>query len=119
MIDAIGARGIDGATVVDVGEGLGAIHLALLEAGAQRAIDADASREYLAAATAEADRRGLVDRVTYRFGDVVELARDRPPTEIVTLDSVICCYPCLPALISAVEASSPGVGDSGFSPCRA
>jgi magnesium-protoporphyrin O-methyltransferase len=107
LIDAIRARGVDGATVLDVGAGVGAIHLALLEAGAGSAIDVDASREYLAAARSEADRRGLLDRVTYRYGDLVELAGDLPQTEIVTLDSVICCYPYLPALTSAVLSTGP------------
>lgn len=107
LIDAIRARGVEGATVLDVGAGVGAIHLALLEAGAGSAIDVDASQEYLAAARAEAHRRGLVDRVRYRYGDLVELAADLPPTEIVTLDSVICCYPYLPALTSAVLSIGP------------
>jgi magnesium-protoporphyrin O-methyltransferase len=107
LIDAILAQGVDGATLVDVGAGVGAIHLALLEAGAASAIDVDASREYIAAARAEAERRGVVDRVTYRYGDFVELAAEVPPSDIVTLDSVICCYPYLPALTGAVLTVSP------------
>jgi magnesium-protoporphyrin O-methyltransferase len=107
LIDAISARGIEDATVLDVGAGVGAIHLALLQAGAGSAVDVDASRDYLAAARAEAERRGLVDRVTYRYGDLVEIAADLPPTDIVTLDSVICCYPYLPTLISAALSVGP------------
>lgn len=107
LIDEIRVRGVEGATVLDVGAGVGATHLALLEAGAVSAVDVDASREYLAAARAEAERRGLLDRVSYRYGDVVELAADLPPTDIVTLDSVICCYPYLPALTSAVLSLRP------------
>jgi hypothetical protein len=107
LVDAIQAQGVEGATVMDVGAGVGAVHITLLEAGAGRAIDVDASREYLAAARSEAQRRGLVDRVAYRYGDLVELAADVPPTDIVTLDSVICCYPYLPALTEAVLSVSP------------
>jgi SAM-dependent methyltransferase len=107
LIDAIRAQGLDGATVVDVGAGVGAVHIALLEVGAARAIDVDASREYQAAAREEATRRGLVDRVTYRYGDLVELAADLPSADVVTLDSVICCYPYLPALMTAVLSVSP------------
>jgi magnesium-protoporphyrin O-methyltransferase len=107
LIEAIGAQGVEGATVLDVGAGVGAVHVALLEAGAASAIDVDASREYLAAARAEADRRGLVDRVTYRYGDIVELAADTPPTDVVTLDAVICCYPFLSALMAAVVSVNP------------
>jgi len=107
LIDAIQVHRVDGAALLDVGAGVGAVHIALLEAGAASAVDLDASREYLAAAHGEAERRGLVDRVQYRYGDLVELAADLPPADIVTLDSVICCYPYLPALIAAAVTGSP------------
>jgi magnesium-protoporphyrin O-methyltransferase len=107
LIDAIRAQGVDGATIMDVGAGVGAVHIALLEVGARHAIDVDASREYLAAARREAERRGLADRVTYRYGDVVELAAELPVSDVVCLDLVICCYPNLPALAAAVLTVSP------------
>ena len=102
-------EGVEGKTVLDIGAGVGAVHLALLEAGAARAIDVDASREYLAAATAEAERRRLADRVEYRFGDVVELADSLPPADVVALDSVICCYPYLDRLLDAALLCRPTV----------
>ncbi len=107
LIDSVRAHGVEGTTVLDVGAGVGAVHTALLEAGAATAIDVDASREYLAVAHAEAERRGLADRVAYRYGDLVELAADVPRSDIVTLDSVVCCYPFLPALMAAVLSVSP------------
>jgi SAM-dependent methyltransferase len=107
LIDTIKAQGVDGARLLDIGAGVGAVHISLLEAGAASAVDVDASREYLATARAEAEQRGLAGRVTYRYGDVVELAAELPPSDIVTLDSVICCYPSLPALLSAVVRSQP------------
>jgi magnesium-protoporphyrin O-methyltransferase len=93
--------------VLDIGAGVGAVHVSLLEAGAAGAIDVDASREYLATARSEAERRGLEGRVQYRYGDVVELSGDLPPAEIVTLDSVICGYPYLEALLAAATRSRP------------
>lgn len=106
LIDAIRAQGVQDATLLDIGAGVGIVHIELLGAGAATAIDVDASREFLAAARAEAERRGLVDRVDYRYGDVVELAAELPPAEIVTLDAVICCYPYLGPLLRA--AARPG-----------
>ena len=79
----------------------------MLEAGAARAVDVDASPEYLATARSEAERRGLADRIDYRYGDVVELAPDLPPADIVTLDSVICCYRDLEPLLAAATRSGP------------
>jgi len=107
LIDVIRAQGVEGATVLDIGAGVGMIHLTLLEEGAARAIDVDASKDYLAVARAEAERRGLAGRVEYRYGDVVELADDLPWADIVTLDSVICCYPYLAPLLSAAISSGP------------
>jgi SAM-dependent methyltransferase len=109
LIEVVAAKGVAGATLLDVGAGVGAVHLTLLERGAARAVDVDASREYLAVAGAEAERRGLADRVEHRYGDVVELADALPPADVVTLDSVICCYPYLPALLDAVLTSRPRV----------
>jgi magnesium-protoporphyrin O-methyltransferase len=109
LIDAIRAEGVDGARLIDIGAGVGAVHLTLLEAGAVSAIDVDASREYLATAREEAERRGLGSRVEYRYGDVVELAIELPPADIVTLDSVICCYPYLTPLLTAAMRPHPRV----------
>jgi len=107
LIEIIRAEGIEGAALLDVGAGVGAVHLSLLESGAASAVDVDASREYLAVAKAEAERRGLSGRVDYRYGDVVELAPDLPAADIVTMDSVICCYPYLTALLDAAIRPGP------------
>jgi SAM-dependent methyltransferase len=109
LIEIVRAEGIEGATLLDVGAGVGAVHLTLLEAGAASAVDVDASREYLATARAEAERRGLSNRVDYRYGDVVELAPELPPANIVTMDSVICCYPYLAPLLDAAVRTRPRV----------
>ena len=107
LTDVLVEHGVQGLTVLDIGAGIGAVHLALLEAGAARAIDVDAAREYLDVAAAEAERRGLVGRVEHRFGDVVELADSLPPADVVVMDSVICCYPYLDRLMGAALASGP------------
>jgi SAM-dependent methyltransferase len=107
LIDTIAAEGVDGARLLDIGAGVGAVHISLLEAGAKGAVDVDASREYLAVARSEAERRGLAGRVTHRYGDVVELAAELPPADIVTLDSVICCYPSLAPLLAAALRPQP------------
>ena len=109
LIDVVRNKGVTGARVLDIGAGVGAVHVALLEAGAADAIDVDASREYLATARAEADRRGLSGRIEYRFGDVVELDAEIPAVDVVTLDSAICCYPYLASLLAAATRSRPRI----------
>ena len=109
LIDAFRAEGVEGATIREIGAGVGVVHLALLEAGATQAVDVDASREYLAAAREEAERRGLAGHVEYRYGDVVELADELPRADIVTADSVICCYPYLAPLLAAAVRPGPRI----------
>jgi SAM-dependent methyltransferase len=100
LADALGERGVDGLTVLDIGAGIGVVHLLLLERGASSATDVDASRPYLEAAREEARRRGLEDRVTFIHGDVVGVAAEVPPADLVALDRVVCCYGDVDALVS-------------------
>jgi magnesium-protoporphyrin O-methyltransferase len=107
LIAALRAGGVEGARLMDIGAGVGMVHLELLSAGAASAVDVDGSSAYLATASAEAARRGVADRVSYRHGDVVDLAQELPPADVVTLDRVICCYPDLPALLAAALSPRP------------
>jgi magnesium-protoporphyrin O-methyltransferase len=104
LIDALAAGGVEGLTILEIGGGVGAIHHELLTIGAERAVDVDASRAYLAAATEEAQRQGHADRVRYLGGDFVKLADDVAPADLVALDRVICCYPDMKALVNRSSA---------------
>lgn len=104
LIDAIVAEGVEGASVLDIGGGIGAIQFGLLAAGAGRTESVDATEAYVAAATAELARRGYGDRASARFGDFVELAPQIADADIVTLDRVVCCDPDLPALLGRAVA---------------
>ena len=106
MIDALVSEGVTGATVLDVGAGVGAVHLALIAAGAATAVDVDASGAYLAAARQESERLGFADRVAYRHGDLVTVADALATADVVTLDRVICCYGDLAALVGRSTALS-------------
>ena len=102
LIDAIVAEGIAGASLLDVGGGIGAIQLELLAAGAAKALSVDASEAYVEVALGEAERRGYGDRTEARVGDFVTLAPEIEPADVVTLDRVVCCYADLAALLGAV-----------------
>jgi hypothetical protein len=93
LIEALRAEGVEGASLLDIGGGIGAIQHELLAAGVAEAMSVDASASYLDVAREESDRRGSGGRVTYRHGDFVELAESIPPADIVTLDRVINVYP--------------------------
>ena len=99
LIEALIAEGIDGATLLDIGAGIGAIQLDLLAAGAASARSVDATEAYVETARREAERRGFGDRVDGRVGDFVTLAPEFEAADVVTLDKVVCCYADMPALL--------------------
>lgn len=86
-------------SLLDIGGGVGAIQLELLQQGLQKVYSVDASPAYQAVARVEAERRGYQDRIVYLMGDFVELAPQIPEADIVTLDRVICCYPDVEQLV--------------------
>ena len=99
-----GLRGGDGGdvgglTVLDIGGGVGAVHLELIRAGAASAMDVDGSPAYVALAREEAARQGVAGRVSYGMGDFVDLAPAIEPADLVALDRVVCCYPDMRALV--------------------
>ena len=111
LIEAIVAEGIEGATLLDIGGGIGAIAFELLEAGAASAQSVDATEAYVTVELQEAARRGFAERVTARVGDFVALAPEFEPADVVTLDKVVCCYIDMPALVSrAAERARRLVG---------
>jgi hypothetical protein len=111
LIEAIVAQGVEGATLLDIGGGIGAIPFELLAAGAASAQSVDATEAYVTISRQEAERRGVADRVTGRVGDFVALASEIEPADVVTLDKVVCCYFDMPALIGrAAERARRIVG---------
>jgi SAM-dependent methyltransferase len=104
LLELIRPFGVQGATVLDVGGGIGVIDQELLRAGAGRAVLVDASKAYLDVARAEARRANLADRIEVLEGDFTRRAAEVDVADIVTLDRVICCYPDADALVGLSAA---------------
>jgi len=111
LLDALQAEGVEGASVLDVGAGVGVVHLELLQAGATSATDVDLSHAFLEVARDEAERLGVADRVDYRHGDFTAIADELPEADFVTMDRVVCCYPDLAAMLgSAARRARRAIG---------
>ena len=108
LIEALSAGGIEGKSVLEIGGGVGAVHHELLRAGADAAVDVDASRAYVSVAREESERQGHADRVDYRVGDFVALADVIEPADVVALDRVICCYSDMSSLVHRSAALAKG-----------
>ena len=98
------AGDVSGASVLEVGGGVGAIELELLAAGAERATDVELSGEYEEEALKLLAERGLSDRVERRVGDFV--AEPVEPHDVVVMHRVVCCYPDVDALVGTAAAST-------------
>ena len=99
LVEVLTAEGIEGASLLDIGGGVGIVQLELLKAGMASSMDVDASAPYLQVAEAEAAELGFKDRTAYRHGDFVALANEVEAADVVTLDRVICCYPDVRGLV--------------------
>lgn len=101
LVDALRAAGIQDASLLDVGAGIGVVHHELLASGARSAVHVDAARPHIALAREEATRQGHAQQVTFVLGDFVGLAKDISTADVVTLDRVICCYPDMEKLVAS------------------
>ncbi|HEX6655784.1 MAG TPA: class I SAM-dependent methyltransferase [Candidatus Limnocylindria bacterium] len=100
LLEGLIAEGVEAATLLDIGGGVGVVQLELLQAGVASAVDVDASGPFIDVARSEAQARGFGDRTAYRHGDFVALASEVEEADVVTLDRVICCYPDVVRLVS-------------------
>jgi magnesium-protoporphyrin O-methyltransferase len=97
------AGDVAGASVLEVGGGVGALQLELLDAGAERTTNVELSGGYEEAA-AELLAGRAVDR---RVGDFVDEAV--APHDVVVMHRVVCCYPDVDALVGKAAANAQRV----------
>ncbi|MBI2428394.1 MAG: class I SAM-dependent methyltransferase [Ignavibacteriales bacterium] len=101
LIDEIIKEPMEGKTLLDIGSGVGKLHLTLLQHGAASAVGIDMSEEMLNHAKAFAQKFGLDRKVSYKQGDFMSISEPIDSADITMLDKVICCYENLDGLITA------------------
>jgi 2-polyprenyl-3-methyl-5-hydroxy-6-metoxy-1,4-benzoquinol methylase len=94
-------RGIEGATVLEIGGGVGEIEIELLKAGAARAENLELSPAYEEEAHTLAEEAGVGGRIDWRLHDVAEDPEAVEPADIVVMHRVVCCYPDYERLLGA------------------
>lgn len=99
IVDSVRSRGIEGATVLEPGGGVGAIQLELLKAGAEHATVVELSPGYDEEAAALAREAELEERIERRLGDFA--ADGVGDADVVVLHRVVCCYPDYERLLGA------------------
>jgi magnesium-protoporphyrin O-methyltransferase len=92
MLDAAGGD-LAGARVLEIGGGLGALQLELLEAGAAQGEIVELSPAWEPYARELAREHGLEDRVAFSVVDVLEDPDAVHPADVVLMNRVVCCSP--------------------------
>ncbi|HEX9032720.1 MAG TPA: class I SAM-dependent methyltransferase [Streptosporangiaceae bacterium] len=101
VIDFATAQGIEGASILEIGGGVGHVHVELLRRGAAHVTNLEISENYEAEAARLIEAAAMTDRVTRRFVDIAQAPDEVEPADVVLLHRVVCCYPDYAALLLA------------------
>lgn len=98
-------EGVENASVLEIGGGVGEIHLEVLKRGAASAVNLELSPAYDAEALRLLHEAGIDGtRVQRRLHDIAEDPAGVEPADIVVLHRVVCCYPDYERLLGAAAA---------------
>ena len=101
LVGFLTERGIDGATVLEIGGGVGEIQVELLRRGAGSVTNLEISTSYEDQARALLAQAGMTDRVTRRLLDIATAPDDVEAADVVVLHRVVCCYQDYERLLGA------------------
>jgi 2-polyprenyl-3-methyl-5-hydroxy-6-metoxy-1,4-benzoquinol methylase len=101
IADFVASRGIERATVLEIGGGVGQLQIELLRRGAAHVTNLEISQNYEAEAARLLAEAGMTDQVTRRFLDIAQAPGEVGPADVVVLHRVVCCYPDYAALLTA------------------
>jgi len=95
------AQDLAGATVLEIGGGVGEIGLELLRRGAASVTEVELATSYDEEAARLAEAAGVGDRVERRIVDIAAAPDEVEAADLVVLHRVVCCYPDHARLLGA------------------
>ena len=101
MVQFLQEVGVEGASVLEIGGGVGEIEVELLQAGAARAQNLELSPAYEQEAQRLAGQAGVQGRIDWRIHDLAADPGAVAPADLVVLHRVVCCYPDYERLLGA------------------
>jgi 2-polyprenyl-3-methyl-5-hydroxy-6-metoxy-1,4-benzoquinol methylase len=101
MVEFLQERGVEGATVLEIGGGIGEIQIELLKRGAARAVNLELSSAYEEEAATLLREAGLEGRAQRQIRDLAAEQDGVEPADLVVLHRVVCCYPDYERLLEA------------------
>ena len=94
-------QGIEGATVLEIGGGVGELQIELLKRGAASTLNLELSPAYDDEAIGLVREAGLDGRMERRLHDIAADPQGIESTDVVVLHRVVCCYPDYERLLTA------------------
>jgi 2-polyprenyl-3-methyl-5-hydroxy-6-metoxy-1,4-benzoquinol methylase len=101
MVQFLRQLGLEGASVLEIGGGVGEIEVELLQAGAARAQNLELSGAYQEQARVLAAQAGVQGQIDWRIHDLAQDPGAVAPADLVVLHRVVCCYPDYERLLGA------------------
>lgn len=99
LLKGLQQAGYQGASLLEIGSGVGHLNQSLLEQGASTAVGIDLAPKMIEEAVKWASDRGLEDRTRYIEGDFMEIVQSVEQADVTLLDKVVCCYPDADGLV--------------------
>ena len=101
MLAFLEGQGIQGATVLEIGGGVGEVQIELLKRGAAHALNLELSPGYDEEAMRLVREAALEGRTERRLHDVATDSGGVEPADVVVLHRVVCCYTDYERLLGA------------------
>jgi len=101
MVAFLSDNGLEGATVLEIGGGVGEVQIELLKLGAAHTLNLELSPGYEEEALRLLQESGLEDRADRRIHDIAADPVPVEPADVVVLHRVVCCYPDYERLLGA------------------
>jgi hypothetical protein len=101
MLAFLEKQGIAGASVLEIGGGVGELQIELLKRGAASTVNLELSAGYDSEATRLLREAGFEGRVERRLHDLAANPHAVEPADVVVMHRVVCCYPDYERLLSA------------------
>jgi hypothetical protein len=101
MVEFLEESGIEGASVLEVGGGVGEIQIELFVRGASRSVSLELSPAYDEEAKTLLREAGFEERAERRLHDIAVDPPGVEPADVVVLHRVVCCYPDYERLLTA------------------
>jgi magnesium-protoporphyrin O-methyltransferase len=101
MVAFLEEHGVEGATVLEIGGGVGDVQIELLKRGAATTFNLELSPGYEEEATQLLREAGVEDRAQRRLHDIAADPSGVEQADVVVLHRVVCCYPDYERLLGA------------------